>query len=211
MKEQLRPTIPQDTPWQLANLIRSCWKDAPSERPSFFQIVRRLKQMLGEFEEDEAERRRLKVEYERELNLGPSSSSASSSSSSASGGGVGSSIGVLGKSLLKIGRGLGDHRATSEDNHGGGELLSPRGGGSGGHSHEGEELVLKVNPLMRIRKMTLANITSATADDTSADTQTPQQQQQASGRPGHRRKISLGSALRQSEKEKDVITSGKPL
>jgi hypothetical protein len=65
---------------------------------------------------------------------------------------------------------------------------------------------------MRIRKMTLANITTA-ADDTSADTQMPpQQQQRAGGRPGHRRKFSIGSALGQSEKEKDTITpSGKPL
>jgi len=73
VKEQLRPTIPHDTPRQLANLIRSCWKDTPAERPSFFKIVRRLKQMLQELAEDEVEKRRLRVEYERELAAAASS------------------------------------------------------------------------------------------------------------------------------------------
>jgi hypothetical protein len=197
MKEQLRPTIPNDTPWQLANLIRLCWKDSPSERPSFFQIVRRLKQMLAEFEEDEAEKRRLRVEYERELNI--------AGSSLPSGGGGG---GMLGKSIRKIGRGLGELR----EDLGGGSIssadLSPRVSGS----HEGEELVLKVNPLMRIRKMTLANFTTDDLDaTTTATTSTPLR---ASSKPGGglRRKLSIGSALGQNEKEKDSVvrSSGKP-
>jgi len=100
VKEQLRPTIPHDTPWQLTNLIRSCWKDAQLERPSFYEIVQRLSRMLNEIEEDEAERKRLQLEYERELSSNPARS-------------------VLGKSFRRRGTVGSNEREDSEDGAGG--------------------------------------------------------------------------------------------
>lgn len=42
VKEGLRPTIPQNTPPDLAQLIKSCWELDPTKRPSFQQITQLL-------------------------------------------------------------------------------------------------------------------------------------------------------------------------
>ena len=39
VQEKLRPTIPPDTPPDLANLITACWSTDPKQRPSFINII----------------------------------------------------------------------------------------------------------------------------------------------------------------------------
>lgn len=175
MNEQLRPTIPHDAPRKLANLIRSCWKDAAAERPSFFRIVHRLKRMLTELEEDEAQKRRLRVEYERELIAGGSGGGGG-------GGGILQSTSALGRSLLK------HNRSNATPNS------------SGGTTHEGEELVLQVNPLLRLRKSGLVPDDSLLSPRGSSSTSEAASHQKPTG---HRRKFSIGGESK--DKEKDSI------
>ncbi len=67
VKEGLRPTIPYDAHRGFAKLIRACWKDNSSERPSFFKIVSILKNMLEELKDEEITKQRLKIEYEQSM------------------------------------------------------------------------------------------------------------------------------------------------
>lgn len=48
VNEGRRPLIGPNYPEAFANLIRDCWKQSRHDRPTFFDIVRRLKQMLRE-------------------------------------------------------------------------------------------------------------------------------------------------------------------
>ena len=49
--ENLRPKFPESSqlPEEFFNLIRDCWKNIPSERPTFKEIVPRLKNIVQEF------------------------------------------------------------------------------------------------------------------------------------------------------------------
>lgn len=42
-EKQLRPTIPNEVPAPLANLIRLCWDPNPTARPSAAQVLNELK------------------------------------------------------------------------------------------------------------------------------------------------------------------------
>ncbi|KAL3839954.1 hypothetical protein ACJIZ3_024545 [Penstemon smallii] len=44
--KQERPSIPEDTPPDLAFIIQSCWVEDPNMRPSFSQIIRMLNEFL---------------------------------------------------------------------------------------------------------------------------------------------------------------------
>lgn len=44
--QQERPTLPEDTPPELAYIIQSCWVEDPNMRPSFSQIIRMLNEFL---------------------------------------------------------------------------------------------------------------------------------------------------------------------
>ncbi|KAL0347560.1 UNVERIFIED_CONTAM: Serine/threonine/tyrosine-protein kinase HT1 [Sesamum calycinum] len=44
--KQERPSLPQDTPPELAYIIQSCWVEDPNMRPSFSQIIRMLNEFL---------------------------------------------------------------------------------------------------------------------------------------------------------------------
>ncbi|KAL6062440.1 putative serine/threonine-protein kinase drkA, variant 2 [Balamuthia mandrillaris] len=44
-KDGLRPVIPTACPPQLAELMRDCWKEDPAQRPSFSEILERLRTM----------------------------------------------------------------------------------------------------------------------------------------------------------------------
>lgn len=48
-----RPQIPSDTPGPLAELIQACWAPTPEQRPTFAEIVPRLKKMLEQVVEQE--------------------------------------------------------------------------------------------------------------------------------------------------------------
>lgn len=50
VSEGRRPQITDDYPQMYADLIRDCWKQKPDDRPSFMEIVKRLKNMLTVFE-----------------------------------------------------------------------------------------------------------------------------------------------------------------
>lgn len=63
VKEKLRPIIPSDVPRDFAQLIRACWNDAYKERPSFFRIVDKLKNILAYVDAEEKEKERLAAEY----------------------------------------------------------------------------------------------------------------------------------------------------
>ncbi|KAL3633387.1 hypothetical protein CASFOL_022914 [Castilleja foliolosa] len=41
-----RPSVPEDTPAELAYIIQSCWVEDPNMRPSFSQIIRMLNEFL---------------------------------------------------------------------------------------------------------------------------------------------------------------------
>lgn len=47
VNQGLRPDIPQDTPPELASLIRACWAPVPDQRPTFDSVVQVLVGMLG--------------------------------------------------------------------------------------------------------------------------------------------------------------------
>ncbi|XP_075491544.1 serine/threonine/tyrosine-protein kinase HT1 [Primulina tabacum] len=44
--KQARPTLPEDTPPDLAFIIHSCWVEDPNVRPSFSQIIRMINEFL---------------------------------------------------------------------------------------------------------------------------------------------------------------------
>ncbi|GFP83241.1 serine/threonine-protein kinase ht1 [Phtheirospermum japonicum] len=44
--EAERPSVPEDTPAELAFIIQSCWVEDPNMRPSFSQIIRMLNEFL---------------------------------------------------------------------------------------------------------------------------------------------------------------------
>jgi len=44
----VRPTIPQDCPPALANIMSRCWDANPDVRPSFVEVVRMLEEAQGE-------------------------------------------------------------------------------------------------------------------------------------------------------------------
>ncbi|KAI3474386.1 hypothetical protein Pfo_029247 [Paulownia fortunei] len=44
--KQERPSLPEDTPPELAYVIQSCWVEDPNMRPSFSQIIRMLNEFL---------------------------------------------------------------------------------------------------------------------------------------------------------------------
>ncbi|KAI3474282.1 hypothetical protein Pfo_029070 [Paulownia fortunei] len=44
--KQERPSLPEDTPPELAYIIQSCWVEDPNMRPSFSQIIRMLNEFL---------------------------------------------------------------------------------------------------------------------------------------------------------------------
>jgi len=48
-----RPTLPPDTPTQLARLVEACWHATPTERPSFEQTTRSLADLRSELSEAE--------------------------------------------------------------------------------------------------------------------------------------------------------------
>jgi serine/threonine protein kinase len=45
--EELRPTIPESCPKEMADLIKQCWSGSPKQRPSWDVIVERLENLLG--------------------------------------------------------------------------------------------------------------------------------------------------------------------
>lgn len=47
IEEELRPTIPDDTPLPVAEIIQKCWRHSPTDRPSFEVIVSSLSALLG--------------------------------------------------------------------------------------------------------------------------------------------------------------------
>ena len=42
-----RMTIPTDSPVVLAELMKACWKQEPSERPNFAEIIKIIKDSVG--------------------------------------------------------------------------------------------------------------------------------------------------------------------
>ena len=44
----LRPTIPPDTPQDVAKIMKECWSTDPNDRPVFSEIAQRLKAMRSE-------------------------------------------------------------------------------------------------------------------------------------------------------------------
>jgi Protein tyrosine and serine/threonine kinase len=42
-----RPTIPQNTPPDLARLVQTCWNDSPARRPHFEVIVSTLEKIIS--------------------------------------------------------------------------------------------------------------------------------------------------------------------
>ncbi|GAM17642.1 hypothetical protein SAMD00019534_008170 [Acytostelium subglobosum LB1] len=46
-EENLRPTLPEDTPVKLRNVIQQCWSGDPKKRPSFGYVVRELEELRG--------------------------------------------------------------------------------------------------------------------------------------------------------------------
>ena len=56
--EGLRPTIPTDVPEEVAGLMRKCWHEEPTSRPSFEEIGRVLQKVRTQLKkEPERERR----------------------------------------------------------------------------------------------------------------------------------------------------------
>jgi len=47
--ESLRPTIPDDCPGGLRDLMTTCWADKPSQRPSFAEILKKLEGISKSF------------------------------------------------------------------------------------------------------------------------------------------------------------------
>lgn len=52
VNKNLRPTIPDDCPTELADLMEQCWKDNPERRPNFYQIVQILEDVEMSLPED---------------------------------------------------------------------------------------------------------------------------------------------------------------
>jgi hypothetical protein len=47
VQDNLRPTIPDDTPEEFAKLIQECWSTNPEERPAFRSICSSLSNLLN--------------------------------------------------------------------------------------------------------------------------------------------------------------------
>ena len=42
VNNDLRPTIPKNTPEMFAKLMKKCWDRLPEKRPTFFDIIKEL-------------------------------------------------------------------------------------------------------------------------------------------------------------------------
>ncbi|XP_043810046.1 serine/threonine-protein kinase STY17 isoform X2 [Manihot esculenta] len=58
VQKGLRPTIPKNAHPKLAELLERCWRQDPSQRPNFSEIIDILKQIAKEVTNDKEERRR---------------------------------------------------------------------------------------------------------------------------------------------------------
>jgi len=68
VNEGLRPTIPSNFPTEYAKLTRQCFSNADHERPSFFRIVDKLKQLVKQdVEEELRQKEKLQAEYHQSL------------------------------------------------------------------------------------------------------------------------------------------------